>query len=576
MAVFEKKLSQKLSIDDTVALTCVIEAAQKSADHMVYSVRIQYGPKPENSWTLQKRYSDFVALDTELKIANIDVQLPPKKVFGNFDREFVAERQQGLQKYIDTILGHPLLANSQAVKKFLSPDNYTINQTEIALQHVSMVFRSENKWDVIESLPDIGWRLRKEYILVKPIDQPKIKEILTWCDYGPDKFMPEKELAAVLRIFPSIQHPNIYPVTFATANESGGLLIQSFCEKGTLRDLICKCKPKIHYLKKYGNPKSYSILEPVAIKTFGKQILLTLKYLQEKCIPYGHLHAGNIIVEGQVCKFLDLQNWFLGLPSYYRPFFVQFKKIQTTESIDVYCFGQLLYEMTFGSQLYAATCDNFPPSCPPQIRSVLESILTSEACKNGLPTVADLLSHPLFSDITLPLMDKPILKIPSKLKEFIRTAKDDVEKRLHDEQKVIHKIKRMSKAKEFHMSEEEKKRRRKSKKKAMENGQPESSSTAVTSSENPTSPVSPTTPAAPAPPAAPPAPPAPPPPGAPPPPPPPPGAPAPPPPPPPTSGPAAPPPPASNERGALLGSIQNFSKGGLKKAVTVDKSAPKV
>ena len=44
-----------------------------------------------------KRYSDFTALDTEIKISNIDAPLPPKKVFGNFDREFVAERQQGLQ-----------------------------------------------------------------------------------------------------------------------------------------------------------------------------------------------------------------------------------------------------------------------------------------------------------------------------------------------------------------------------------------------------------------------------------------------------------------------------------------------
>ncbi|CAG2221955.1 PXK [Mytilus edulis] len=136
------------------------------------------------------------------------------------------------------------------------------------------------------------------------------------------------------------------------------------------------------------------------------------------------------------------------------------------------------------------------------------------------------------SHITLPLMDKPILKIPSKLKEFIRTAKDDVEKRLHDEQKVYHPLLLL------HQNHQR---------------APDL-----------------------APPAAPPAPPLPHPPGAPPPPPPPPGAPAPPPPPPPTSGPAAPPPPASNERGALLGSIQNFSKGGLKKAVTVDKSAPKV
>ena len=502
MAVFEKKKALKVSIDDTVSLSCTLEAAQKTADHMQYTLRIQYGPKPENTWTLLKRYSDFTALDTELKISNIDAPLPPKKVFGNFDREFVAERQQGLQNYINAILGHHLLAQSQAVKKFLNPNAYTLNQSEISLQHVSMVFRSENKWEVIEPLPDIGWRLRKEYILVRPIDQPKIREILTWCDYGPDKFMPEKELAAMLRIFPSIQHPNIYPVTFATANENGGLLIQNYSEKGTLRDLICKCKPKGHFLKKYGNPKSYSVVEPVAIKTFGKQILLTLKYLQEKCIPYGHLHAGNIIVEGQVCKFVDLQNWFLGLPSYYRPFFVQFKKIQTIESIDVYCFGQLLYELTFGSQLYTPTCESFPVSCPPQIRSVLESILTTEACKNGLPTVADLLSHPLFSNVTLPLMDKPILKIPSKLKEFIRTAKDDMENRLHDEQKVIHKIKRLSKAKEFHMSEDEKKKRRKSsKKKALENGQAEvassSSTTAVTPSENPTTPTTPVSPESP-------------------------------------------------------------------------------
>jgi len=44
----------------------------------------------------------------------------------------------------------------------------------------------------------------------------------------------------------------------------------------------------------------------------------------------------------------------------------------------------------------------------------------------------------------------------------------------------------------------------------------------------------------------------------------------PPPPPPPSAGPAA----ASKDRGALLGSIQNFSKGKLKKAVTKDASGP--
>ena len=45
-----------------------------------------------------------------------------------------------------------------------------------------------------------------------------------------------------------------------------------------------------------------------------------------------------------------------------------FGPFQTMELVDVYCFGQLLFEMTFGCQLNTATCDNFPQSCPAQIR----------------------------------------------------------------------------------------------------------------------------------------------------------------------------------------------------------------
>lgn len=41
----------------------------------------------------------------------------------------------------------------------------------------------------------------------------------------------------------------------------------------------------------------------------------------------GHLHAGNVVMEGGNCRLLDLENWLLGLPSYYRSFFTQFKKI---------------------------------------------------------------------------------------------------------------------------------------------------------------------------------------------------------------------------------------------------------
>lgn len=57
---------------------------------------------------------------------------------------------------MDIILGNLLLANTLAVKKFLDAENYLENFKELALAHVSMFFRSESNWQVIEPLNDIG------------------------------------------------------------------------------------------------------------------------------------------------------------------------------------------------------------------------------------------------------------------------------------------------------------------------------------------------------------------------------------------------------------------------------------
>ena len=76
---------------------------------------------------IKKRYSDFASLVESLKFAGMDLPLPPKKLLGNMEREFIAERQKGLQRLMDTILAHPLLSASEIVKKFLDANNYTLN-----------------------------------------------------------------------------------------------------------------------------------------------------------------------------------------------------------------------------------------------------------------------------------------------------------------------------------------------------------------------------------------------------------------------------------------------------------------
>ncbi|XP_066206677.1 PX domain-containing protein kinase-like protein isoform X3 [Saccopteryx leptura] len=559
MAFMEKPPAGKVLLDDTVPLTAAIEASQSLQSHTEYIIRVQRGISVENSW----------------QIAGLSLPLPPKKLIGNMDREFIAERQKGLQNYLNVITTNHMLSNCELVKKFLDPNNYSANYTEIALQQVSMFFRSEPKWEVVEPLKDIGWRIRKKYFLMKIKNQPKERLVLSWADLGPDKYLSDKDFQCLIKLLPSCLHPYIYRVTFATANESSALLIRMFNEKGTLKDLIYKSKPKDPFLKKYCNPKKGQGLELHQIKTYGRQILEVLKFLHDKGFPYGHLHASNVMLDGNTCRLLDLENSLLGLPSFYRSNFSQFRKINTLESVDVHCFGHLLYEMTYGRPPDSVPVDSFPPAPSMAVVAVLESMLSCEACKNGMPTVSWLLQMPLFSDVLLTTSEKPQFKIPTKLKEALRIAKECIEKRLTEEQKQIHQHRRLARAQSHHGSEEERKKRKilarkKSKRSAIENSEEHSAkynnsnNSAGSGASSPlTSPSSPTPPST-----------------------------AgistlPPPPPPP---PAAPLPPSSTEmpiqlqpqamnglsRGALLSSIQNFRKGTLRKAETCDHSAPKI
>ena len=54
----------------------------------------------------------------------MQLPLPPKKLFGNTDRKFLNERQEGLQAFINAVLADPLLAFSLPTKRFLDPENY--------------------------------------------------------------------------------------------------------------------------------------------------------------------------------------------------------------------------------------------------------------------------------------------------------------------------------------------------------------------------------------------------------------------------------------------------------------------
>lgn len=592
MAMFEERRSTKILLDDTLPLTCVIESFENVQGHTAYTLRVQRGFHSETTWTVQRRYSDFDALHTQLQASGLDLPLPPKKLFNKMSREFIAERQQKLQEYLDHVLAEPLLSQCLHVKRFLDPTNYSQNFCEAALQHVSMLFRSEDHWEVVDPLPDIGWRFRKQYFMVRRKgdlkDQPRL---LMWIPLGPDFYLSAKDLQTALKLLASIQHPHVLPLCLGCVNESGAALVQEFSPQGSLRDDLCQAKPRDSYLKKYGTVRSPRQLAPSTVARLGRQVLQVLLGLHQHGFHHGHLHLGNVVLRGDGCAVTALQNQLLGLPSQLRPFAVGLKKVKTAEALDVYSFGHLIYEMTFGRPCPKPTCDSFPAPCPPELRSVLEALISTEACKNGLPTVADLLMHPFFQNAAPAngSTAKLTLKVPASLKDALKAARARTEKRLQEDQKQLRQRAKLSKAQARLSQDDDRKKRLLELRKAeasrlalhQASPRPATGNAAAKAEDSTGSRMQ-------APVAAPPPPPPPPPPllpptaGAPPPPPP-------PPPPPGIGGPPPPPPPpgpptpgsgssgsSSTDRSALLCSITAFNKGALRKTTTKDCSQPKL
>jgi len=138
--------------------------------------------------------------------------------------------------------------------------------------------------------------------------------------------------------------------------------------------------------------------------------------------------------------------------------------------------------MAYGEPLLVSSSKLDFSDCPnSEIRKLLELLLTEEALKNGLPTVNQLLEMPFFkntnvddistSSVSAATVTSNNSKLfsSSKTKELITKAKEFIEKRMNEEQKALHKLKRHNQAEAKVLSEGEIRKRRKEKKKAVQN-----------------------------------------------------------------------------------------------------------
>lgn len=332
--------------------------------------------------------------------------------------------------------------------------------------------------------------------------------------------------------------------------------------KGSLRDLLHGSKWQDNFDFKYrkaGKPFSES-----KIAKFGRQILFSLLWLESSGLPYTHLHAGNVLIDRDICFLSDLELPFLGANRHYEQVFQEFAlrhpRASALADLNVISFGAMLFELSVGRDMTSLTeLDYYPQWASATVKDLLQRILRP-AGDAMIPTLAELYNDPFFASAP-----DPIKVQPSPIK-----FDDVVEKEL-----IKHALKMNSKALDDPRNKDEpdtrrskssKSSSRKSKTLSTTVSSPRlTTSTSLAASSSSTSLASPSrAPAAPASPASPaPAAPAAPPPRK---------AAAPPPPPPPRTD--LPDPPAGPKPSALLDSITAFNPSKLKKAVTNDRSAP--
>uniref|UniRef100_A0A8C7KRS9 Sorting nexin 14 n=1 Tax=Oncorhynchus kisutch TaxID=8019 RepID=A0A8C7KRS9_ONCKI len=119
-----------------------IEVERNDRKEAVFSV----GQETEN-WSIFRRYMEFYVLEnklTEFHGSFADAQLPSKRIIGPKNYEFLSSKREEFEEYLQRLMQHPELSNSQLLADFLSPHSMESQFMDKLLPDVNLgkIFRS--------------------------------------------------------------------------------------------------------------------------------------------------------------------------------------------------------------------------------------------------------------------------------------------------------------------------------------------------------------------------------------------------------------------------------------------------
>ncbi|XP_054617517.1 sorting nexin-14-like [Dunckerocampus dactyliophorus] len=110
--------------------------------------RREVGHDPEK-WSVYRRYMEFYVLEsklTEFHGTFAEAQLPPKRILGPKNHDFLASKREEFEEYLQRLLQYTELSNSQLLADFLSPHS-------VESQFVDRMLPDVNLGKIFKSVP---------------------------------------------------------------------------------------------------------------------------------------------------------------------------------------------------------------------------------------------------------------------------------------------------------------------------------------------------------------------------------------------------------------------------------------
>ncbi|XP_050403575.1 serine/threonine-protein kinase Sgk1 isoform X2 [Patella vulgata] len=410
---------------------------EKEKKYIVYKVVVNAEGK---SWFIFRRYNEFHTLHEKIKKIHpeANLRLPGKKIFGNLDPEFIQQRREGLDDFIQKLITNPKLSQNPEVRSFLSLDNprnvqddldpdqfsdtETMNGKDINPVNLGPSEKTSVRPSDFEFLKVIGKGSFGKVLLARHRKESKVYAVKV---LQKQAIMKRNEVKHIMSernvLLKNVKHPFLVGLHYSFQTKDKLYFVLDYVNGGELF---------FHLQRERYFPEQRA-------KFYAAEMASAIGYLHSLNIIYRDLKPENILLDSKghvvltdfgLCKEgiegMGTTSTFCGTPEYLAPEVL--RKQPYDKTVDWWCLGAVLYEMMYGlppfySRDTAEMYDNilYKPlrlrtNVSGAARSILEGLLQKEK-ENRLGAKRDFLEiqgHDFFIDLNWEELDKRKIQPP--------------------------------------------------------------------------------------------------------------------------------------------------------------------